>query len=197
MNISIEFATTPLLAVVEVIGIWFGAIATTAAVIASLYLGLSARNIRLDVNVSLRKLVYRLQPEKTVVCVEVVNKGLRKARVVSIGWSLGFLSIHAVVQQPGEEAISAQLPQDMDDSDVRHFCVELKNDHANWLDLVARDVIKTTPKFMPWQLTLYSWKWIVVPQVGNAIKARPNKILRNTVKRYILDNEYHRCLPDN
>ncbi|WP_299373121.1 hypothetical protein [uncultured Kiloniella sp.] len=197
MHITIELTTTPLLAIVEVLGIWFGAIATTAAVIVSLYLGLSARKVQLDVNVSLRKLVYRFQPERTVVCIEVVNKGMRKTSVVSIGWSLGFLSKFAAIQQPGEMEISAQLPNELENSDVAHFCIELKNEYADWLDLFARDVIKTSVKFVPWQLNLYSWKWIVVPRVGKVITVRPNKVLRNKVKRHILKKGYHRDLPDD
>ena len=71
-------------------GAWLGAVGTTLAVVAALYLARRESKIRLKVSAGHRLIVTPGSGDMPDYChVRVVNAGFRKATVTGVGWSIG------------------------------------------------------------------------------------------------------------
>lgn len=71
------------------IGTWVAGLATTAAVIFSLYLLRRSEKVRLSVRAGLRILIGDGYPQREVLMIEVTNLSDRTVTVNSVGWSYG------------------------------------------------------------------------------------------------------------
>jgi hypothetical protein len=71
------------------IGTWVAGLATTGAVIFSLYLLRRSERVRLSVRAGLRILLGDGYPQREVMMIEVTNLGDRTVTVNSVGWSYG------------------------------------------------------------------------------------------------------------
>jgi hypothetical protein len=71
------------------IGTWVAGLATTGAVIFSLYLLRRSERVRLSVRAGLRILLGDGYPQREVMMIEVTNLGDRTVTVNSVGWSCG------------------------------------------------------------------------------------------------------------
>lgn len=71
------------------IGTWVAGLATTGAVIFSLYLLRRSERVRLSVHAGLRILIGDGYPQREVLMIEVTNMGDRTVIVNSVGWSCG------------------------------------------------------------------------------------------------------------
>jgi len=71
------------------IGTWVAGLATTGAVVFSLYLLRRSEKVRLSVHAGMRILLGDGYPQRDVMVIEVTNLGDRTVTVNSVGWSCG------------------------------------------------------------------------------------------------------------
>jgi hypothetical protein len=77
----------------NVVGTWLSGIATTAAVIVSLYLARRTERVHLRVSAGVRTLVTMGSNEHPeFLMISVVNEGSRPVIVAALGWSMGWMS---------------------------------------------------------------------------------------------------------
>jgi hypothetical protein len=124
---------------IAAIGQVAGALATTAAVIVSLYIAISDRKYALGVSVGIRLLFAgEGSSEEKLVAYSVMNTGQHPFRINSIGWRTGWVSglfrriaprfIHTrhAIQIAGDHPSSTQLPCDVHPGNSVSFVIDYK-----------------------------------------------------------------------
>lgn len=102
---------------------WLSAVGTLTAVIATIYFSRKDKFLKLKVNAGLRLIVSPHYPPNTeLVCIEVTNIGIRKAKLIGIGLQIGRLKLaHFEFIPHNKDLISSDLPTNLDEGDYANY----------------------------------------------------------------------------
>jgi hypothetical protein len=168
----------------EALGVWAGAAATFSAVLVSLRLARRAERPRLLVTIDERVLVdpsnvrdpgnVRLEDFPDVIVLTVINVGVTRVRVNSVGWHWFLIRGKGALQNPPEisERSHAQWPTVLEHGDQLQWVLSL--------DLVGTISRNMLAENWWWQLKLRLLCVTVGTSTGNSFRGRLGPTLRQT-----------------
>lgn len=122
---------------------WLSAIATTAAVIVSLYLARRAGKPRAAVSVGHRVVITpgdKAEPPE-IISFRIVNTGDRSIRITSIGWQVGIWR-KRYAMQISDENMSSPMPIELAHGQEAHWSVPLNARKEGWLEYFAKKMLQ-------------------------------------------------------
>lgn len=162
----------------NVAGSWLAGVGSLLAVITSLWLARRSGILRLGVKASHVQVVTPGMSEAPdYVQVRVVNKGLRPAKVTSVGWQIGLFKKVHLIQMFGD-VNSDSLPKMLNEGEEACLLVKLrdKSDDEDWGVRFARKVL--LPHY---KLNLKNMKVVVYTSVGQVFRNKIDKSLKKTL----------------
>lgn len=172
-----------MLEVLNVIGTWLAGIGTIAAVVTSLWFARRENKIELAVKVSHRQLVTRGQSEAPdLLRIHVVNKGVRPANIINLGWFVGrFKNKKHLVQLLGD-AESDTIPKMLYEGEEANFLIHLSRDSKplEWIDNFIKDVLQPNPKKQ-----LKTLRLMVYTSVGQNFKTKIDRNLNDLFLKHM------------
>ncbi|MDL2123807.1 MAG: hypothetical protein LWX51_12165 [Deltaproteobacteria bacterium] len=161
-----------------VAGSWLAGIGSLTAVITSLWLSRRSNVIRLGIRAKHVQLVTPGEKEAPdYVQVNIVNKGLRPAKITGVGWRIGILKKVHFVQLFGD-INSDKLPKMLNEGEEANLLVKFHEnfDDDDWIVSFPRKALLPNPKWKAKNL-----KVIVFTSVGQSFKKKIDKNFRKTL----------------
>ncbi|WP_024275032.1 hypothetical protein [Hyphomicrobium sp. 802] len=152
----------------EVSGVWVSSLATIAAVVAALWLGLRGEKISLAVSANVMVLVGLPGKQPEYLVVKIINKAIRPVRVTMIGWTAGYFRWGRAkkkffYQTLGNTGYDSKLPAELRDGDEAVYYLDPK--------LISQQLAKDLPN-SAYRRTL---RIVVYPSHGRPFSARPSQ----------------------
>jgi hypothetical protein len=161
-----------------VAGSWLAGVGSLAAVITSLWLARRSNIIRLGIRASHVQIVTPGESDSPdYVQINIVNKGLRPAKITGVGWQVGILRKIHLVQLFGD-VNSDQLPKMINEGEEVNLFVKF---HAQYDgdDWIVRFPQKALLPNYRWRLM--NLKVVAFTSVGQTFKKKIEKTLKKTL----------------
>jgi hypothetical protein len=174
--------------VINVLGTWMSAFGSIAAAIVALYLANRSGAQRAKATVTTiivftprSELFANHKEVEHFLRFEIVNRGDRPVRIVSLGWRAGFFRKSQCVQMIPEVAGNSSLPVNLEHGESARWLIPLKDSPESWehyfADKFLRDV--GIGKFVTLRATFQT-------SLGNVFTVRPGPTAIDRIKKAFL-----------
>ena len=165
------------------IATWMTAFGTVGAVIVSLFLAGREQRVKLSVGAGHRIILNQgANPKPPEYClIYVTNIGLRKARIVNIGWRIGFENPKFFIQTPPISTPSSEMPTELHDGEEARYLLPLSGGvgDSEWVD-----------QFIPFlgrnkELDIRSMKVQIHTSIGKVFESKIEKGFADWLVKYV------------
>ena len=164
----------------SVIGTWVASIGTVSAVIASLWLAYHHGKVKLKVAAGVRQIITSGLSETPDYCmINVVNTGIRLAKITSIYWQVGFFKNKKQMVQMFGYPESEAIPKILAEGEDAYFMLPLREngDKDDWIVRFSQNLLKENSKIV----VNMSLKACVCTSVGQTFETKVEKSLTKAI----------------